>query len=103
MRISDWSSDVCSSDLNVTKVREIMGADAPLGSWDMLFKPENAEKLKACGISMLDEAAQVFPAVLHYLGKDPNSSNADDYKQALELLKTIRPYIRQFRDRKSVV
>src|SRR3546814_10834847 len=45
---------------------------------------------------MLDEAAQVFPAVLHYLGKDPNSSNADDYKQALQLLKTIRPYIRQF-------
>src|SRR3546814_14483646 len=73
-----------------------MGADAPLGSWDMLFKPENAEKLKACGISMLDEAAQVFPAVLHYLGKDPNRSHADDYNQSLELLKTIRPYIQQF-------
>ncbi len=45
---------------------------------------------------MLDEAAQVFPAVLHYLGKDPNSSDPEDYKLALELLKTIRPYIRQF-------
>ncbi|HEY9573269.1 MAG TPA: polyamine ABC transporter substrate-binding protein [Pusillimonas sp.] len=91
-----WGYGTNGLGYNVTKVREIMGADAPLGSWDMLFKPENAEKLKACGISMLDEAAQVFPAVLHYLGKDPNSSNADDYKQALELLKTIRPYIRQF-------
>src|SRR3546814_15291129 len=30
------------------------------------------------------------------MGKDPNSSNAYDYKQARHLLKTIRPYIRQF-------
>ncbi|HUG59337.1 MAG TPA: polyamine ABC transporter substrate-binding protein [Candidimonas sp.] len=91
-----WGYGTNGLGYNVTKVKEIMGPDAPLNSWDMLFKPENAEKLKACGISVLDEAAQVFPAVLHYLGKDPNSSQPDDYKQALELLKTIRPYIRQF-------
>ncbi len=91
-----WGYGTNGLGYNVTKVQEIMGKDAPLNSWDMLFKPENAEKLKACGISVLDEAAQVFPAVLHYLGKDPNSSQPEDYKQALELLKTIRPYIRQF-------
>ncbi|MBB5216883.1 polyamine ABC transporter substrate-binding protein [Parapusillimonas granuli] len=91
-----WGYGTNGLGYNVTKVREILGQDADLGSWDMLFKPENAERLKGCGISMLDEAAQVFPAVLHYLGKDPNSSNADDYKQALALLKSIRPYIRQF-------
>ena len=91
-----WGYGTNGLGYNVTKVKEIMGPDAPLNSWDMLFKPENAGKLKACGISVLDEAAQVFPAVLHYLGKDPNSSQPDDYKQALELLKTIRPYIRQF-------
>ncbi|NYT81965.1 polyamine ABC transporter substrate-binding protein [Alcaligenaceae bacterium] len=91
-----WGYGTNGLGYNVTKVREIFGQDADLGNWDMLFKPENAEKLKGCGISMLDEAAQVFPAVLHYLGKDPNSSNTDDYKQALALLKSIRPYIRQF-------
>lgn len=91
-----WGYGTNGLGYNVTKVREIMGADAPLGDWDMLFKPENAEKLKSCGISILDEAAQVFPAVLHYLGKDPNSSNPEDYKAAFELLKTIRPYVRQF-------
>ena len=37
-----------------------------------------------------------LPAVLKYLGKDPNSANPDDYKAALDLLKQIRPYIRQF-------
>lgn len=91
-----WGYGTNGLGYNVTRVQEIMGEDAPLNKWDMLFKPENAEKLKACGISVLDEAAQVFPAVLHYLGKDPNSSNPDDYKEALALLKTIRPYIRQF-------
>lgn len=91
-----WGYGTNGLGYNVTKVREIMGADAPLGNWDMLFKPENAEKLKSCGISILDEAAQVFPAVLHYLGKDPNSSNPEDYKEALELLKKIRPFVRQF-------
>ncbi len=91
-----WGYGTNGLGYNVTKVRSILGPDAPLTSWDMLFKPENAEKLKACGISVLDEAAQVFPAVLHYLGKDPNSSDQNDYKEALSLLKTIRPYIRQF-------
>lgn len=91
-----WGYGTNGLGYNVTKVRQIMGKDAPLDSWDMLFKPENAAKLKECGISMLDEAAQVFPAVLHYIGKDPNSSKPDDYKAAFEVLKKIRPYIRQF-------
>lgn len=91
-----WGYGTNGLGYNVTKAKEILGADADLGDWDILFKPENAEKFKACGISMLDEAAQVFPAALHYLGKDPNSSNPDDYKEALALLKTIRPFIRQF-------
>lgn len=91
-----WGYGTNGLGYNVTRAREIMGEQADLGSWDMLFKPENAAKFKECGISMLDEAAQVFPAVLKYQGKDPNSSNPDDYKEALALLKTIRPYIRQF-------
>jgi len=91
-----WGYGTNGLGYNVTRVRQIMGQDAPLDSWDMIFKPENAAKLKECGISMLDEAAQVFPAVMHYLGKDPNTSNPDDYKAALDVLKSIRPYIRQF-------
>ncbi len=91
-----WGYGTNGLGYNITKVRELMGADAPLHSWDMLFKPENAAKLQGCGISILDEAAQVFPAVLHYMGKDPNSSEPKDYEAALALLKTIRPYVRQF-------
>lgn len=91
-----WGYGTNGLGYNVTRVREILGPDVKLDSWDMLFKPENAEKLRGCGISILDEAAQVFPAVLHYLGKDPNSENIADYREALKVLKSIRPYIRQF-------
>lgn len=91
-----WGYGTNGLGFNVTKVKQIMGDGVDLANWDMIFKPENAAKLKDCGISMLDEAAQVFPAVLKYLGKDPNSANPDDYKAALEVLKSIRPYIRQF-------
>jgi len=91
-----WGYGTNGLGYNVTRVREALGADADLGNWAMLFEPGNAAKLQSCGISVLDEAAQVFPAVLHYLGKDPNSSSEADYREALALLKRIRPYIRQF-------
>lgn len=91
-----WGYGTDGLGYNVTKVKQLLGDKADLGSWDILFNPDNAAKLKECGISVLDEASQVFPAALHYLGKDPNSTNPDDYKAAMELLKKIRPYIRQF-------
>lgn len=91
-----WGYGTNGLGYNITRVREILGDDAPLGSWDMLFNPEYAGQLRGCGIAILDEAAQVFPAALHYLGKDPNSTNPDDYRAAVDLLKQIRPYVRQF-------
>jgi putrescine transport system substrate-binding protein len=38
----------------------------------------------------------VFPAALNYLGLNPNSGDPADFRAALDLLKQIRPYIRQF-------
>ena len=60
---------------NVEKVKEILGDDAPVDSWDMLFKPEVIEKLKpiaACSCSIPHD--EMFPAALNYLGLDPDSS-----------------------------
>ena len=91
-----WGYGTNGLGYNVSRVRSILGQDAPLDNWDMLFNPEHAQKLQGCGISMLDEAAQVFPAVLHYMGRDPNSGKAQDYRDALDVLKKVRPYIRQF-------
>jgi len=91
-----WGMGTNGLGFNVTRAKEILGEGAELGNWDMLFDPENAKKFQSCGISILDEAAQVFPAVLHYLGRDPNSSKPQDYRDALDVLKKIRPYVRQF-------
>ncbi|MGH6946627.1 MAG: extracellular solute-binding protein, partial [Kiloniellales bacterium] len=80
---------------NVDMIEERM-ADAPLGSLDMLFKPELAQKWADCGISVLDSPTDVIPEALSYLGKDPSSENPDDYDAVVELFKPIRQYIKTF-------
>ena len=70
--------------------------DAPIGSMDMIFKPEHMEKLAGCGISFLDSPGDVVPMALAYMGLDPNSTNLDDYKAVEEMLLKIRPYIKTF-------
>ena len=76
-------------------VREVF-PDAPIGSLDLIFKPENMEKLANCGVSFLDSPTDVIPMALAYLGLNPSSTNAADYKAAEELLLKIRPYIKTF-------
>ncbi|EFD2456392.1 spermidine/putrescine ABC transporter substrate-binding protein PotF [Escherichia coli] len=82
---------------NVDKVKAVLGENAPVDSWDLILKPENLEKLKSCGVSFLDAPEEVFATVLNYLGKDPNSTKADDYTgPATDLLLKLRPNIRYF-------
>jgi putrescine transport system substrate-binding protein len=81
---------------NVNKVREILGADARIDSWDIVFKPEILAKFKACGIHMLDSAEDILPAALQYLGLDPNSSNSAELERAAGLVTKVRPFVRKF-------
>jgi len=81
---------------NVDKVAAALGADAPTDSWDLIFKPEYAEKLASCGISLLDSPSEVTGIALHYLGLDANSENPDDLAKAEALLNSVKPYIRYF-------
>ena len=81
---------------NVAKVTEILGADAPTDSWDLIFKPEFAEKLAACGISLLDSPSEVTGIALNYLGLDPNSESEEDLAKAEALLNSVKPFIRYF-------
>ena len=77
------------------KVRAV-APDAPMDSWDLLFKPENAKRIAACGITMMDSAIDVIPSVLKFLGKNPGSNALDDLAAAEKALMAIRPYIRTF-------
>jgi putrescine transport system substrate-binding protein len=80
---------------NVQKVAEILGTEK-IDSWDVLFKPENAQKFASCGIYMLDSPSDMIPIVLNYLGFDPNSHEPDEIAKAEELLVSIRSSIRKF-------
>jgi len=81
---------------NADKVRAALGANAPVDSLKLLFDPENAKKLAACGISLLDTPDEVFPAALAYLGRPPLSRDEKDLERAYEAVKKIRPYIKKF-------
>jgi len=82
---------------NVDKVAAALGKNVTLDSWDILFKPENIAKLKQCGVAILDAPSEVLSIALNYLGKDPNSTNVDDYQNdAQKLLMGMRPYVTYF-------
>lgn len=80
---------------NVDRVRERL-PDAPVDSLDMLFKPEIVAKFADCGVTFLDSAEDVLQLALRYLGLDPNTTRADDFKAAERLLLRVRPYVRSF-------
>jgi putrescine transport system substrate-binding protein len=73
-----------------------LAPDAPLDSWDLLFKAENARRLAGCGIAMMDSAIDVIPSVLRYLGHSPDSTDPADLAAVEKTLMAIRPYIRNF-------
>jgi putrescine transport system substrate-binding protein len=81
---------------NVKKAREILGADAAMDSWDIVFKPDSLAKFKSCGVHMLDSSDDIVPAALHYLKLDPNSNDTKNLDKAVDLLTRIRPSVRKF-------
>lgn len=82
--------------VNVPKVQEILGPDAPITSWDLVFKPENMEKLAECGVHFLDAPAEMIPAALNYIGQDPDSHDPDVIAMVEPVFMAIRPYIQKF-------
>ncbi|OLS63664.1 polyamine ABC transporter substrate-binding protein [Pseudomonas putida] len=87
---------------NAELVKKALGPDAPVNSWDLIFKEENIARLAQCGVAVLDSPSEIIPIALHYLDLPPESENADDYKKAQALLLKIRPHIRYFDSSKFV-
>ncbi|MDR2450825.1 MAG: polyamine ABC transporter substrate-binding protein [Candidatus Accumulibacter sp.] len=93
----DWLWGYTTVGINVDKVQQALGgAPLPDNAWDLVFKPEYAARLKSCGVSILDSASEVMPVVLHYVGKDPHSTEPADYAEAGRMLKAVRPYVTRF-------
>ena len=80
---------------NVAKIKERM-ADAPIDSWDMLFKPDIVARFKDCGVSILDTPSEVVPIMLRYLGLPTGSQNEETLAKAEAALMQVRPNIKYF-------
>jgi len=93
----DWLWSYTTVGINVDKVKQALGEmPMPDNAWDLVFNPTYTNKLKSCGITLLDTSSEVFPIALHYLGRDPYSKNAADYQAAFAMLKKVRPDIKRF-------
>ncbi len=82
--------------VNVGKVKEVLGEDAPVGSLALIFDPANMEKLASCGVHVLDAADEMIPAALAYLGENPDSHDPDVIAKTEPLFTAIAPYIQKF-------
>ncbi|MFT6676211.1 MAG: putrescine transport system substrate-binding protein [Sulfitobacter sp.] len=82
--------------VNINKVKEVLGDDAPVGSLALIFDPANMEKLAGCGVHFLDAPAEMIPAALAYIGEDPDSQDADVIGKAEAVLTPIAPFVQKF-------
>lgn len=82
--------------VNVGKVKELLGDDAPINSLELVFNPDNMEKLAECGVHFLDAPAEMIPAALKYIGEDPDSHDPDVIAKAEGVFMAVRPYIQKF-------
>lgn len=77
------------------RIRQL-APDAPMDSWDLLFRPDFARRIEPCGIVMMDSPIDVIPSVLKYLGKNPNSTDTGDLALVERTLMGVRRYVRSF-------
>jgi putrescine transport system substrate-binding protein len=92
----NWLWGTTGIGYNAGKVKAALGANAPVDSWDLVFKVENISKLKSCGVAVLDTPGELIPIALNYLHEDPNSTDEAVIRKAEALLTSVRPYITEF-------
>ncbi len=81
---------------NVKKVREILGDDMPLDTWRLVFDPKIVAKLSSCGVSLMDDATEVFIAANAYRGAATDDFSKESIEGAAATVQAVRPNIRYF-------
>ncbi len=82
--------------INVDKVKTVLGVDDVPPSWALIFDPQYAQKLQACGISWLDSEIEMLPLSLNYIGQNPQSTSRTDFRTAEAHLSQVSPFVRSF-------
>lgn len=88
--------------INIKKVREILGENAPLDSWSLLFDPAISSKLADCGISVLDDKQEGFGAALIYRQRNPNAYGVDENELVHQTFAAVGAHIRSFNSSKYI-
>ena len=92
-----WLGSSVSVGYNLDQVKAALGGEPiPDNPFELVFNPAYTKKLKACGISLLDSASDVFPSALLYVGKRAYSNVPADYQEAAAMLQKVRPDIGLF-------
>lgn len=87
---------------NVKKVREILGPDAKLDSWSLIFDPVIAGKLAACGIAILDDPEDAFTSALLWKNMNPAVSDTASMDVLKSVYMATRPNIKYFHSSKYI-
>lgn len=92
-----WLGGTVSVGYNIDKVQAALGGEpVPANPFELVFNPKYTNKLRSCGISLLDSASDLFPSALIYIGRPAYSSNPVDYNDALTMLQKVRRDIALF-------
>lgn len=88
-----WGTLGIAFDVDVIKT---LLPDVDVTSYHLLLDPKNLERLSENGVCFLEEAIDIFPVVLRYLGKNPDVQSSEDLDLATQHLLKLRPFIRRF-------
>ncbi|HLD95320.1 MAG TPA: extracellular solute-binding protein [Alphaproteobacteria bacterium] len=81
--------------INAKEVKKL-APNVDLTTFSLLFDPKNLSKVQKCGVTFLEEAVDVYPIVLGFLGLNPDSLKEADIQKAQERLYELRPYLKGF-------
>lgn len=79
---------------NAAVVDKVM-PDAPIDSLSLIFDPDVVSRFADRGVALIDDAEDIIPFALLYLGEDPESQDPEVIARAEAPLKAIAPYLRQ--------
>lgn len=82
--------------LNLDLVREKLGPDAVLNSWSLVLNPSTMNKLKECGVMMIDSPEDLIPSILPFYGPKMDPKRWDDISKVTDALYKVRGSIRKF-------
>jgi len=80
---------------NKKKVRQYFPKGLPQ-SLSLLFKEENIKKFQSCGVILLDFPQDILESAQAFLGHVPQCQDKEKLQEALEVIRKISPYIKEF-------